>query len=118
LHRTRASLGTWRTAQVEAGVVGLIVAAVCIGLHRSRRVEPRAKDVDEERAEAAPGRAAPLAGFERVVLAAIPFTVFFTLAALPNTLIPVIGSAELGLGASVIGLVLGAGGASRFVGPR
>jgi MFS family permease len=42
--------------------------------------------------------------------------VFFTLGALPQTLLPVIGSSDLHLSASAIGLALGAGGIVRFGG--
>jgi MFS family permease len=50
------------------------------------------------------------------VLAAVPFAVFFTFSALPQTLLPVIGSSELALSTAFIGLALGAGGIARFAG--
>jgi MFS family permease len=53
---------------------------------------------------------------QAAVLAAVPFAVFFTLSALPQTLLPVIGSSELALSTATIGLALGAGGVARFAG--
>ena len=50
------------------------------------------------------------------MLAAVPFAVFFTLSALPQTLLPVIGSSELALSTAFIGLALAAGGIARFAG--
>ena len=50
------------------------------------------------------------------MLAAVPFAVFFTLSALPQTLLPVIGSSELALSTAFIGLALGAGGIARIAG--
>ena len=90
----------------------------------------RAARADEAgRAPADGGRAAPAdadgrgaaqsAGLSRsqaAVLAAVPFAVFFTLSALPQTLLPVIGSSELALSTATIGLALGAGGVARFGG--
>jgi MFS family permease len=57
-----------------------------------------------------------LSGIQAAALAAVPFAVFWTLGALPQTLLPVIGSDDLALSASVIGLALGAGGILRFGG--
>jgi MFS family permease len=110
-----ATLGTWRTAQFGGALIGIAVASVCVAVQRSgvlRRADDRAGPGGEG---SVPVRL-PLAWAERAVLAAIPFSVFFTLAALPQTLVPIIGARELGLPASVIGVVLGAGGASRFLG--
>lgn len=51
-----------------------------------------------------------------MVLQSVSFAVFLTLGAVSQTLVPVIGSDDLGLGAAAIGLALGAGGFARFVG--
>jgi MFS family permease len=108
-----ASLGTWRTAQVAAAGIGAGVAVVC--LVRGRRAAFEYAP-DDEGASSPAESGPPLSPAERFVLAAIPFSVFFALAALPLTLVPVIGADEIGLPASTIGVVLGAGGLARFVG--
>lgn len=110
-----AAWGTWRTAQFAAGAIGAGVMVVC--LIRRGRASPPSKGQT-----AAPTEAPEAMGHtdfsraERFILGLIPFTVFFTLASLPNTLVPIIGADDLGLPAATIGLVLGAGGLSRFVG--
>lgn len=108
-----AELGTWRTAQFAAGGVGVAVALVC--LLRGHRSED-AFDQQIESTAPSTSNTMSITRAERFVLAAIPFSVFFALAALPLTLVPLIGSEEIGLSASTIGLVLGLGGLSRFVG--
>jgi predicted MFS family arabinose efflux permease len=103
-----AGLAGWRVAQVfGAGIgVGVIVACLLVPAGRSRsRAAVRAR-------EEAPG----LSRSQAIVLAAVPFAVFFTLSALPQTLLPVIGSSELALSTAFIGLALGAGGIARFAG--
>ena len=50
------------------------------------------------------------------MLAAVPFAVFFAFSALPQTLLPVIGSSELALSTATIGLALGVGGVARIGG--
>jgi MFS family permease len=49
-------------------------------------------------------------------LAAAPFTVFFVIGGVSQTLVPLIGGRQLGLSASTIGLALALGGAMRFPG--
>jgi MFS family permease len=110
-----AAWGTWRTAQVAAAAIGAGVVLVCL----FRRSE--APSYTPGKTAAAPDEQdgaghGDFSRAERVVLGLIPFTVFFTLASLPNTLVPLIGADDLGLPAATIGLVLGAGGLSRFVG--
>jgi DHA1 family multidrug resistance protein-like MFS transporter len=63
-----------------------------------------------------PGPGPGLSRSQAAVLAAVPFAVFFALSALPQTLLPVIGSSELSLTTATIGLALGAGGVARFAG--
>jgi len=50
------------------------------------------------------------------ILLLVPFTLFFVLGALPQTLLPIIGADSLGLDAAAIGLALGLGGLCRLVG--
>src|SRR5215217_2757645 len=103
-----AGIGGWRAAQAVAVAIGIGVAIVCL---RARAGGERPVD----RPEAADGESS-LTRTQAAVLAAVPFAVFYTLGALPQTLLPVIGSADLSLSASVIGLALGAGGIIRFAG--
>ena len=57
-------------------------------------------------------------GVEREIriLMLVPFTIFFVLGSLPQTLIPIIGDERYGLSAAAIGLALGVGGISRLIG--
>jgi MFS family permease len=102
-----AGLAGWRVAQVVGALIGVGVIAACL-LVPAGRVRRR-----EHRASAAGDG---LSRSQAMVLAAVPFAVFFTLSALPQTLIPVIGSSELALSTAFIGLALGAGGIARFAG--
>jgi MFS family permease len=51
-----------------------------------------------------------------LVLQSVSFAVFLTLGAVPQTLVPLIGAEDLGLGTAAIGLALGLGGIARFAG--
>jgi len=103
-----AGIGGWRAAQAVAAAIGIGVMIVCLTV-RAGRVRPAQVRV------AADGRPR-LTRTQAGVLAAVPFAVFFTLGALPQTLLPVIGSSDLSLSAATIGLALGAGGILRFGG--
>ena len=106
-----AGLAGWRAAQAVAAAIGVGVTVACLVARRARapvaapRREPDGTD-----------DAAGLTRIQAAALAAVPFAVFFTMGALPQTLIPVIGSDDLALSTSVIGLALAAGGAMRFAG--
>jgi MFS family permease len=104
-----AGVGGWRLAQAVAAGIGAAVMVVCLlapaGERRRAASEPRED-----------GAAAGLTRAQALALAAVPFAVFFTLGALPQTLLPVIGSSDLDLSASEIGLALGAGGIVRLGG--
>ena len=143
---TIAGVAGWRAAQGVAALIGVGVFAACLLVPAGRARRPAeaagAGGSAGDAARAAPaagagagpapadgGRAAPAdadgrgaaqsAGLSRsqaAVLAAVPFAVFFTLSALPQTLLPVIGSSELALSTATIGLALGAGGVARFGG--
>ena len=101
-----AGVAGWRVAQVFGAVIGVGVIVACLLVPAGRGARRH-----ESRAEA-PG----LPRSQAFVLAAVPFAVFFTLSALPQTLLPVIGSSELALSTAVIGLALAAGGIARFAG--
>lgn len=103
-----AGLAGWRVAQVVGALIGVGVIAACllVPVGPARRREPAASEDD----------ARGLSRSQAMALAAVPFAVFFTLSALPQTLIPVIGSSELALSTAFIGIALGAGGIARFAG--
>jgi MFS family permease len=104
-----AGIGGWRAAQAVAAAIGIGVMIVCLTVRagRERQVQTREQAADGEPV---------LSRTQSAALAAVPFAVFFTLGALPQTLLPVIGSDDLALSASAIGLALGAGGIIRFGG--
>ncbi|HWM08277.1 MAG TPA: MFS transporter [Solirubrobacteraceae bacterium] len=105
-----AGLAGWRASQTVAVGIGVGVFAACLLVPAgsvSRPAEAPAARVDEP---------AGLSRSQAAALAAVPFAVFFTLGALPQTLLPVIGSSELSLGTAAIGIALGAGGVARFAG--
>jgi MFS family permease len=105
-----AGIGGWRLAQGVAAGIGVAVMIACLlartGDRRREAPAPRGRG----------GTAGGLTRAQALALAAVPFAVFFTLGALPQTLLPVIGSSDLELSASAIGIALGAGGIVRFGG--
>ena len=110
-----ASLGTWRTSQVAAAVLAATLAAGILTRSRTRPATGVAvADPPAPQAPAAPGDT--LGGRERAILYAVPFAMFFTLGAMPQTLVPIIGAEAFGLSAATIGLALGVGGVCRFAG--
>jgi MFS transporter, DHA1 family, multidrug resistance protein len=140
---TVAELAGWRAAQGVAVLIGVAVFAVCLLVpagrvarpahepagpdeavpQRPRPAEGRAPAGPDEavaarRRETTDRRASPpgLSRSQAAVLAAVPFAVFFAFSALPQTLLPVIGSSELALSTATIGLALGAGGVARIGG--
>jgi MFS family permease len=107
-----SALGSWRSAMAAGGVLGLGTVALLLARRRPR------SDPGDVQPGGRPGHAdAPTTSIpERVVLYGISFAVFFTLAAIPQTLVPIIGADAFGLGAGAIGLALGLGGVCRFAG--
>lgn len=103
----------WREAQGVAGGLGVLGAVVFLVV--SRRVagdrEPARREPHQLSAavEAIPRT-------QLVILYAVPFVVFFMLASMPQTLVPIIGSESLDLSAGVVGTALGVGGGCRLVG--
>lgn len=105
-----AGLAGWRIAQGFGALIGVGVFAACL-------MAP-ARPASGHRPEPTRG-STPHDGLSRAqaaALAAVPFAVFFALSALPQTLLPVIGSSELSLSTATIGLALGAGGVARIAG--
>jgi MFS transporter, DHA1 family, multidrug resistance protein len=121
-----AGVAGWRAAQGVAALIGVGVVVVCLLVPAGHTPRPAAggppagpdEGVPPGRARGAHEAVAPggLSRSQAAVLAAVPFAVFFTLSALPQTLLPVIGSSELALSTATIGLALGAGGVARFAG--
>lgn len=107
-----AAAGTWRTAATAAAGLGLLVA---VGSALARRGGTGSR-IERARRERPEPSGPPLSAVQHLVLFGVAFTVFFTIGAMPQTLIPVIGAEDLGLGSAAIGLALGAGGLSRMVG--
>jgi predicted MFS family arabinose efflux permease len=108
-------LAGWRAAQGFTAGLGLAVVCACLATRSGREGGPAAAaraDADEN----GEGPAGELSRSEALVLASVPFGVFFAIGALPQTLIPLIGSADLRLSTSTIGLALGLGGLARFAG--
>jgi MFS family permease len=111
------SLADWRVAIGAAGIIGLAVAGVC--LVRRRRLArgpapPTQRPVPGAGVGSRSGAPGPTRR-ELIALGAAPFAAFFAMAGLIQTLVPLIGDAELGLGPSTIGIAIGAGAATRFV---
>jgi MFS family permease len=109
------SLAGWRAAVAFAAAIGVAVAIACAIWFRRRRVT--AARANPARGDGEP-QPVPPSGFagrgELFALAAAPFATFFGMAGLTQTLIPLIGDAELDLSASAIGLAIGLGAAARF----
>ena len=119
------ALAGWRGAMAAAGGVGVAVAAISIG--RLRITAPPASQRDRTTPTAATATDGPPPDhprepvalptrWELAAIAATPFTVFFVIGGVTQTLVPLIGHRELGLSASTIGIALAAGGAMRFPG--
>lgn len=105
-----AGAGGWRVAAASGAVMGLVVAAVGFSWRRAQLGAGRGG-----RGRGQP-TGPPLTGVQRGVVYAVGFSVFLTVAAMPQTLVPLIGALELDLGVSLIGAAIGLGGAARVVG--
>lgn len=106
-----SSAGGWRFTMFIATAAALTTAIVLL-VARSKETSPTA---------ASPTRRTPEDGRVTAprtvaVLHSVSFAVFLTLGAVPQTLVPLIGANDLGLGTAAIGLALGVGGFGRFLG--
>jgi MFS family permease len=111
---TIGSLAGWREALAVSAAIGLAVACACAIWSRPGRGRRMLRVSTAEVPGESAGRPPPR--LELIALAAAPFATFFGMAGLIQTLIPLIGDAELGLTTSTIGLAIGLGAAIRFVG--
>lgn len=103
-----AQAGGWRVAAALGTAMGLVVAAVGFGWRRDHAGGGKA------RREPRPGP--PLTAVQVGATYAVGFVTFLTVGAMPQTLVPLVGDAELGVGVAAIGLALGVGGVARVVG--
>lgn len=112
-----AAASSWRVAEVVAAGACAVLALALLVLWRRTRTRPRITAASDPDTTVASGalRIDPGAGAHRALLA-VSFAMFFTLGAMPQTLIPLIGADQLGLNVSTIGLALGVGGACRLAG--
>ena len=111
----------WRGALYGAAVVGAVLLVATrtaaatvrptIGSIRAVGTVAVAGATDASRATLDPSVAR-----EVRILLLVPFTLFFVLGSLPQTLLPIIGADKHGLDAATIGLALGLGGLCRLVG--
>lgn len=102
-----ASVWDWRAAFFAASLLGLLTAVVLM------RPMPGASTIERKPV------ATSLTAIEKPVLVAIyllPAAQFGIGAALIQTLVPIVGDAELGLTVATIGLAIGLGGILRLVG--
>jgi MFS family permease len=119
------SLTDWRAAIAASGGIGAVVVVAGVvrlgaprrhgGTAGGSRARPRAAARDDPAPPAEPPPV-PASRLELFAIAAAPFATFFGLAGLTQTLIPVIGAAELSLSPAAIGIAIGIGAAARFLG--
>lgn len=107
-----ASLGTWRTAALAATALGLLVGAGTAAWRRRAGHVPLRRNTRQ----GAGDDIVELTGVQRGALYAVCFSVFFTLGAMPQTLVPLIGAIDEGLGTAAIGFAIGVGGVARMLG--
>jgi len=117
-----AAATSWRTAELVAAIACLLLVAVLLWSHVRGGDGGLAGGATAAVADgAAPGGAVDaVAGRRwrqhRAALMFVAFAMFFTLGAMPQTLVPLIGAGDLGLPVQWIGAALGIGGACRLVG--
>lgn len=110
----------WRGALFGAAAVGitlLLVTRVAAATVRPAIGTVRAVGVaPAQGATTAPTTLDPSVAREVRILLLVPFTLFFVLGSLPQTLLPIIGAERHGLDAATIGTALGLGGLCRLLG--
>lgn len=117
-----AAATSWRTAHATAGGVCLILAIALVGSHvrdgrGARQVQPEKPAEDDGPSAADDGGTATWASrIQRAALMFVAFAMFFTIGAMPQTLVPLIGAGDLSLPVQWIGAALGVGGACRLIG--
>ena len=107
-----AGLGTWRTGMYAGAVLGVTAAAGAFAWRRRKGHAPLQRAVRKGAGEGE----ATLTKVQRAALYGVCFSVFFTVASMPQTLIPLIGALDHDLRTATIGLALGLGGIARIVG--
>jgi MFS transporter, DHA1 family, multidrug resistance protein len=112
-----ALLGGWRVAMAATVAIGLVVAVASArpGARRAAPARAAAGRRTPARAADQPAGRGGLSGVQRWCLYGVSFTSMFVIAAMPQTLVPIIGGG-FGLRADVIGLALGLGGVLRIIG--
>jgi MFS family permease len=106
-----SSAGGWRLTMFVATAAASTTAIVLL-MTQSKQPSPTASSARPSQRGSREGT--PLISL--AVLHSVSFAVFLTLGAVPQTLVPLIGADDLGLGTAAIGLALGLGGLARFVG--
>ena len=112
-----AGLGGWSTSLWLGAAIGVGVV-----LAAARRGDAHAEGRLLRVPPAPPGEArravldAELGRSSRLILASVPFSLAFAISALPLTVIPIVGSQQLGLSTATVGLALGLGGVARVLG--
>lgn len=108
-----ASAGGWRAAMFAGSAMALVTALVLFVAKPGRSglvIAPGWGDESDPVGARSPRLVSVM------VLQSVSFAVFLTLGAVPQTLVPLIGAEDLGLGTAAIGLALGLGGIARFAG--
>lgn len=108
-----SSATDWRVAMISGAAVAAVLVVTLFGV-RSHTV-PGAESGKVQGPAPDSGRPGPSLG-SLLVLQSVSFAMFLTLGSVSQTLVPIIGAEDLGLGTAAIGLALGVGGLSRFIG--
>jgi MFS family permease len=102
----------WRFAMYVGAATAAAVSVVLL----STRSNPAVRSTDRPKDQAFSSQGQQRRSTSLLVLQGVSFAVFLTLGAVPQTLVPLIGADQLGLGTAAIGLALGLGGLARFMG--
>ncbi len=108
-----ASVAGWRTALI-VGAAGAGIVVVVLLMARPSRLAPLPSP--PKGGGHSPGDEPVPPRSSLLVLQSVSFAVVLTRGSVSQTLVPIIGADELGLGTAAIGLALGLGGLARFVG--